>query len=171
MSETLSASIPTALERRITAVLQALCDRELKIATAESCTGGLLASVLTDVEGLGHAFERSFVTYTDEAKSDCLDVPADLIRREGAVSQAVAIAMAKGCLTRSMADLALSATGFAGPAGEEDEEGLVYLALAGRDGTVSCTEHHFGAVGRGAVRIAALTSAMDLIEAWLKDQV
>lgn len=165
MIETLTASIPTALERRITALLQTLCDRDLTVATAESCTGGLVASVLTDVEGLGHAFERGFVTYTDRSKTEQLGVPASLIETHGVVSAEVAAAMAKGCLDRSGADLAVSVTGFAGPAGEDDEEGLVHLAAAAHDGRLLASEHHFGAVGRGAVRLRSLDACVSLLEA------
>ena len=168
MTETLSGSLPTPLERRITAVLQALCDRGLTIATAESCTGGLLASVLTDVDGLGHAFERGFVTYTEAAKTQDLAVPPDLLARCSAVSAEVAAAMARGALSRSGSDVALAITGYAGPAGPDDEEGRVYLALVDRRGASLGTEHHFGSVGRGAIRLAALEAAMSLAERWLE---
>lgn len=168
MSETLTASIPTPLERRITAVLQTLCDRDWTVATAESCTGGLFASVLTDVDGLGHAFEHGFVTYTDAAKTGDLGVPAELIERCGVVSAGVAEAMARGCLERSTCDLALSVTGFAGPAGDDDEEGLVFLALAARDGRLLTSENHFGALGRGAVRLRSLEAGVSLLEAALE---
>ena len=106
MSETLSASLPSDLEARITRVLQNLCDRGLTIATVESCTGGLIASVLTDVEGCGHAFERGFVTYSEAAKIKDVDVPRALIEARTAVSAEVAQAMALGGLCRSTADLA-----------------------------------------------------------------
>lgn len=168
MSETLSASIPTPLERRITGVLQTLCDRGQTIATAESCTGGLIASVLTDVEGCGHAFERGFVTYTEAAKIQDIEVPPELIAAHTAVSRQVAEAMAEGALRNAEADYALSVTGYAGPGGEGAEEGLVHLALAGRDGQTVAAEHHFGALGRGGVRMKTLEAAVDLLEARLQ---
>lgn len=96
MTETLSDSLPCDVEVLVEGVLKAACDHRVALATAESCTGGLLASVLTDVEGCSHVFERGFVVYTDAAKSDLLGVPADLIVAEGAVSEAVARAMAEG---------------------------------------------------------------------------
>lgn len=165
MSETLTASIPTPLERRITALLQRLCARDLTVATAESCTGGLFASVLSDVDGFGHAFEQGFVTYTEQAKTDQLGVPSRLIEDHGVVSAEVAAAMARGCLDRSGADFALSVTGFAGPGGDEDEEGLVHLAAAARDGRLLASEHHFGSVGRGRVRLRSLDAGVSLLEA------
>lgn len=168
MSETLSASLPSDLEARITRVLQDLCDRDLTIATVESCTGGLIASVLTDVEGCGHAFDRGFVTYSEAAKIKDVDVPRALIEAHTAVSAEVAQAMALGGLYRSTADLALSVTGYAGPGGDDAEEGLVHLALARREGGVVCTERHFGAIGRGGVRLATLEAAVDLVESALK---
>ncbi|MEG1030176.1 MAG: CinA family protein, partial [Brevundimonas sp.] len=96
MTETLSDSLPCDVEVLVEGVLKAACDHRVALATAESCTGGLLASVLTDVEGCSHVFERGFVVYTDAAKSDLLGVSADLIAAEGAVSEAVARAMAEG---------------------------------------------------------------------------
>ncbi|MDB5421143.1 MAG: damage-inducible protein CinA [Brevundimonas sp.] len=164
MAETLSASIPTALENRVTLLLQVLCERQLTVATAESCTGGLIASVLTDVDGLGHAFERGFVTYSEAAKIADLGVPADLISDKTAVSAEVAAAMARGALARSGSDLALSVTGYAGPAGPDDEEGLVFLCLVGRQGEMGASEHHFGPLGRGGVRLQSLEAAIALLE-------
>ena len=167
MTETLNAALPTPLEDRIAAVLKTLCDRDMTIATAESCTGGLFASILTDVEGAGHAFERGFVTYTEAAKIQDLEVPPELIAAHTAVSAEVAEAMARGALARSQADLALSVTGYAGPGGEDDEEGLVHLALADREGGVTAAEHHFGPLGRGEVRLKTLDAGVALIEARL----
>lgn len=167
MTETLSSDIPGALEEAIHRLLRKACDADLKLATAESCTGGLLASLLTDVQGCSHAFERGFVTYTEEAKREMLGVPADLLEKHGAVSEPVARAMAEGALARSGADIAVSITGFAGPT-RQGEEGLVHLACAriGRD-----TIHraaHYGAVGRGGVRIEALKTATEMIEEMLE---
>ena len=144
--------------------MRRLCDKGLTIATAESCTGGMLAALLTDIEGAGHGFERGFVTYTKEAKSDLLGIPADLLEHNDAVSETVARAMAEGALARSEADLALGVTGFAGPAGEGREEGLVHFALARRSGKTVHREAHFGPIGRGPVRVQSLKTMLEMLE-------
>ena len=167
MTETLSATLPDDVEAMVQRVLQTACDRDLTLATAESCTGGLLASVLTDVEGASHAFERGFVVYTDQAKSDLLGISAELIEREGAVSCAVALAMANGGIARSASDICLAITGFSGPAGPGEETGLVHFACLRRGGDTWHREQHFGDIGRGATRIACLRTALEMIEAEL----
>lgn len=139
----------------------------MRLASAESCTGGLLASVLTDVEGMSHAFERGFVVYTDNAKSQLLGVSADLIDREGAVSRPVAIAMAEGGIARSDADICLAVTGFSGPGRPDDEPGLVHFACQRRGSDVQHREEHFGDIGRGETRIACLRVALEMIGAEL----
>ena len=144
--------------------MRRLCDKDLTIATAESCTGGMLAALLTDIEGAGHGFERGFVTYTKEAKSDLLGIPRDLLEDNDAVSETVARAMAEGALARSEADLALGVTGFAGPAGEGREEGLVHFALACREGETMHREAHFGSIGRGPVRVHSLKTMLEMLE-------
>lgn len=169
MTETLSPTLPPEVEDKVHRVLKAACDLDVTLATAESCTGGLFASLLTDVDGCGHAFERGFVSYTDQAKSELLDVSPQLIRRYGAVSEPVARAMAEGALARSAADIALAVTGFAGRGGPDDEPGLVYLATARRGGRVEVSKHHFGDVGRGAVRIACLDAGLEMLEAALEE--
>jgi nicotinamide-nucleotide amidase len=163
MTETLSDALPTEVERLVERVLAAACDRDLRLATAESCTGGLLASVLTDVEGRSHAFERGFVTYTDEAKHEQLGVPKDVLASHGAVSEPVARLMAAGAVDHSRADVAVSVTGFAGSAGADDEPGLVHFAVADRKGNVRHEEHHFGDVGRGPVRLACLKVGLRML--------
>lgn len=164
MTDTLTEAVPTAIEELAERVLDAACQRELKLVTAESCTGGLLASLLTDVSGKGHAFERGFVTYSDAAKREMLGVDAALLESSGAVSEPVARAMAEGALARSVGDLAVSVTGFAGPAGGGDEEGLVHFALACRGGETRHRCAHFGAVGRGEVRNGSLRVALEMLE-------
>ena len=134
------------------------------IATAESCTGGLLASLLTDQDGFGRCFDRGFVTYTDEAKSDLLGIEAIEIARHGAVSAEIAAAMARGALARSQAGLAVAITGFAGPAGPGDEAGLVHLACLPRGGPLIGRECHFGPLGRERVRNLAVARALEMIE-------
>jgi nicotinamide-nucleotide amidase len=163
-AETLHESVPNSLEDKACAVLEKAHRKQRMLATAESCTGGLLAALLTDVRGRGHVFERGFVTYSEQAKSDLLGIPLDTIKRCNAVSKTVALAMANGALGRSDADVALSITGFAGPGGPEDEEGLVHFACASRHGEPCHREEHFGAIGRAGVRIAALEVALSMMD-------
>ena len=164
MSETLGPALPAELDRKAERLMKRLCDLDLTVATAESCTGGLFASLLTDIEGAGHGFERGFVTYDERAKQEMLGLPPDLTERNSAVTAAVARIMAEGALQNSNADIALSVTGFAGPAGEDQEEGLVHFACARRDGDNCHREEHFGAIGRGGVRIAALEVALAMMD-------
>jgi nicotinamide-nucleotide amidase len=154
-----------ALEKRAAFVLAKTQGKKLRIAAAESCTGGAFAALLTDVEGFSHIFERGYVVYTAEAKRECLGVDARLIKDKGAVSKEVAVEMARGALIGSQADIAIAITGNAGPAGPDDEEGLVHIAAATRDGRCISQEHHFGPIGRARVRIRTLDAALDLLEA------
>lgn len=135
----------------------------LKLATAESCTGGLLASLCTDIEGLGSVFERGFVTYSVEAKQELLGIERSLIERHGVVSAQVAAAMVEGALANSKADLAVAITGFAGPAGKGDEPGLVHLAARCRNGVGCAREAHYGEAGRDRVRLLAANAALEMI--------
>ena len=164
MAETLDPALPPEVQELADEVLELADARELKLATAESCTGGLLAALLTDVEGRGHVFERGFVVYSKQAKCDLLGLDRAMVDGCGAVSEPVAVAMAQGALRRSEAQIALSITGFAGPAGPDDEEGLVHLACARGDGATCHREEHFGAIGRQGVRIAALEAALKMLE-------
>ena len=164
MSETLEPALPDQLDEQAERLMRRLCDKNLKVATAESCTGGMLAALLTDIEGAGHGFERGFVTYTKEAKSELLGIPRDLLDNNNAVSEIVARAMAEGALERSQADFAVGVTGFAGPAGDGCEEGLVHFALARRGGETVHREEHFGAIGRGPVRVRSLRSMLKMLE-------
>lgn len=141
-----------------------LCEKGWTVATAESCTGGMLAALLTDIEGAGHGFDRGFVTYTKAAKADLLGIEDDLLECNDAVSEPVARAMAEGALSRSKAEVALGVTGFAGRAGDGCEEGLVHFALASRTGRPQHRVEHFGAIGRGPVRIKALHVMLDMLE-------
>jgi nicotinamide-nucleotide amidase len=164
VSETLEAALPAELDRQAEQLMHRVCDAKFKVATAESCTGGLLASLLTDIEGAGHGFDRGFVTYEDKAKQEMLGLTPDMTERNGAVTAAVARAMAEGALQNSHADIALSVTGFAGPAGPGQEEGLVHLGCARRGKDTILREEHFGAIGRGPVRIAALRVLLEMLE-------
>lgn len=164
MAETLSTDLPDGLEDAITRLLQRVCDAELRLATAESCTGGMVASLLTDVTGCGHAFERGFVAYTNEAKREMLGVSDEMLAAHGAVSEPVARAMAEGALARSEADIAFSVTGFAGPTGGKGEEGLVHFACARRGRETRHRQERYGPIGRGGVRIACVRAAVEMME-------
>ena len=164
MAETLDPALPPEVQDRADKVLELACDKELMLATAESCTGGLLAALLTDVPGCSHAFERGFVVYTHMAKAQMLDIDLDRIETLGAVSKEIAIEMAHGALRRSEADVALSITGFAGPGKAGEEEGMVHFACARRNGPTTHRCERFGAIGRQGVRIASLETALEMIE-------
>lgn len=141
-----------------------LLERGLTVATAESCTGGLVAARLTDVPGISAAFREGFVTYSDEAKARTLGVPTETLERQGAVSRETALAMADGARERAGADLAVALTGIAGPGGGTPEKpvGLVWLAVAGL-GAPEALERRFPARGRGWVRRWAAATALDLL--------
>jgi nicotinamide-nucleotide amidase len=136
----------------------------LMLATAESCTGGLIAGALTEIAGSSSVVERGFVTYSNEAKTELLSVPAELIDRLGAVSAEVAKAMAVGAVGHSRADLAVAVTGIAGPGGETPGKpvGLVYFGIARRGGTVRHERHVFPG-DRSEVRLAAVRAALALL--------
>ena len=163
-AETLDPVLPNKVQDRAERVLRTADEQELRLATAESCTGGLLAGLLTDVKGLGHVFDRGFVVYAKQAKCDLLGIAREKVDACGAVSEPVAREMAQGALRRSNADVAVSITGFAGPGGPDDEEGLVHFACARRDGETCHREEHFGAIGRDGVRIAALDVGLQMLE-------
>ncbi|WP_181702824.1 CinA family protein [Chthonobacter albigriseus] len=151
---------------RATALLDAARRAGLKIATAESCTGGLIAALLTEIPGSSDVLDRGFVTYSNEAKAEMIGVPPDLIAQHGAVSEPVARAMAIGALSRSHADLVVSVTGIAGPGGGTDRKpvGLVHFALAVRRGDLSHLERRFGDLGRAGIRLASVEQALALLE-------
>ncbi|MFC3226199.1 CinA family protein [Marinibaculum pumilum] len=167
-TETLSPALPDDLEQAALDVLRRADAGGLKLATAESCTGGLLASLLTDIDGYGHVFERGFVTYGDRAKCDLLGLAQKQIDDCGAVSREVAVAMAEGAVQRSAAELAVAITGFAGPAGDGDEEGRVHLACARKGVPTVHREAHFGACGRGAIRLRAVRAALEMLQSALR---
>jgi nicotinamide-nucleotide amidase len=159
-TETLSPLLPDETEEATRRLLQKASERDLRLATAESCTGGMLASLLTDVQGVAHAFERGFVTYTNEAKNEMLGVPMDLIEEKGAVSREVAIAMAEGAVERSRANIAVSVTGFADSG---DEPGLVHFGCARAGRVTAHREEHFGPGGRGATRVKCMKVAVEMM--------
>jgi nicotinamide-nucleotide amidase len=141
----------------------------LRIATAESCTGGMIAAALTDIAGSSDVFERGFVTYSNDAKQELIEVPRAIIERHGAVSAETAAAMATGTLAHSHADIALSVTGVAGPGGGSKEKpvGLVWFGVARRGQPARTVQERF--VGdRAAVRRAAVDRALSLLSEALK---
>ena len=146
-------------------VLEACKAKGLMLATAESCTGGLVAATLVDIPGSSAVVERGFVTYSNAAKAELIGVPMGLIDHYGAVSEPVAVTMATGALQRSNAQIAVAITGVAGPGGGTDAkpEGLVHFACAG---TGQPTEHariEFGPIGRTEVRHASVKQAFEMV--------
>ena len=140
-------------------------ERNLRIVTAESCTGGLIAALLTEIPGSSDVVERGFVTYSNEAKEEMLGVPEDLLRDHGAVSEPVCRAMALGALKNSRAELSVAVTGIAGPGGGTPQKpvGLVYVAVARCQGDVAVQECRFGDIGRDQVRLATVEKALKLL--------
>jgi nicotinamide-nucleotide amidase len=153
------------LQARAKRLLALYRRRGLRLATAESCTGGLVAAVLTAIAGSSDVFECSFVTYSNEAKQKLLGVNAAIIARHGAVSGETAAAMAKAALKRSGADCAVSVTGIAGPSGGSKQKpvGLVHFAAASRTGKMLARRCLFGNVGRSRVRELSALEALALL--------
>ena len=159
-TETLSPVLPDEVEEATRRLLDKACERDISFATAESCTGGMLASLLTDVQGVAHAFDRGFVTYSSASKTELLGVPPQLIEDKGAVSREVALAMAEGALQRSRANVTIAVTGFAD---KGDEPGLVHFACARAGRRTAHREEHFGPIGRGATRIQCMRVAVEMM--------
>jgi nicotinamide-nucleotide amidase len=157
--------LPPDLTAEAAGLLDDFRRRGLKIATAESCTGGLVAALLTEIAGSSDVVERGMVTYSNAAKHELLGVPEAMLATHGAVSEPVARAMAEGALARSHADVAVSITGVAGPGGGSASKptGLVHIAAARRGGTVLHRECRFGDIGRAAVRLASVRAALQLL--------
>lgn len=170
MAEALDPILPSDIDDLRRAVLETARDRALTLATAEGCTGGLLASLLTDIPGCSHVFERGFVVYADEAKMEMLGVPAGLLVHGGAVSQPTAIAMAEGAIARSRADVAVSITGWAEEVGDPERPGgLVHFACARRGGYTHHRKAQFGDVGRAELRVACLRVALKMLRQAVTD--
>jgi nicotinamide-nucleotide amidase len=157
---------------RAEALIETCKARGLTLATAESCTGGLVASLLTEVAGSSAVVDRGFVTYSNAAKAEMLGVPPDLIAAEGAVSEPVARAMAEGARERAGAALAVSITGIAGPGGATPTKpvGLVHFGLAAAGRATTHRRREFGDLGRAEVRWRAVDEALSMLEAALRDQ-
>jgi len=155
------------LRAAATAVLDAARARGLKIATAESCTGGLVAGALTEIAGSSDVLDRGFVTYSNTAKQQMLGVPADILREHGAVSRPTAEAMARGALGKGGADIVVAITGVAGPGGGSPDKpvGLVHFAAASRSGALTHAEMRYGDIGRGEVRRKSVLQALAMLKA------
>src|SRR5947209_2998807 len=170
LSETLEPALPDHLDEQAERLMHQLCDAGLTVTTAESCTGGMLAALLTDIEGAGGGFDRGFVAYSRDAKTELLGIAPDVLDNNDAVSEVVARAMAEGALKRSAAAVALGVTGFAGPGAPGQEEGLVHFALARRGQPTLHREAHFGPVGRGVIRVKSLETMLDMLEPCLDQE-
>jgi nicotinamide-nucleotide amidase len=154
------------LRAAATAVLDACRARGLKVATAESCTGGLVAGALTDIAGSSDVLDRGFVTYSNEAKQQMLGVPAGTLQAHGAVSRQTAEAMARGALDHAKADIVVAITGIAGPGGGSADKpvGLVHFAAASRGGKLTHTEKRYGDIGRIDVRRKSVLQALMMLK-------
>ena len=152
-------------EAAATALLDLCKSKKLMVATAESCTGGLVAGALTDIAGSSAVVDRGFVTYTNAAKHQMLGVPNETLQHHGAVSRETAEAMVRGALGHANADLAVSITGIAGPGGGTADKpvGLVHFAAASRGGNLIHRERRFGDIGRGAVRRLSVLEALAIL--------
>ena len=157
--------IDDALRETATRVLDLFRARGLKLATAESCTGGLVAATLTEIAGSSDVVDCGFVTYSNEAKQNLLGVPAATLKRHGAVSGETATAMAAGALKNSQADVAVAITGIAGPGGGSKQKpvGLVHFAAASRDGRRIASSRRYGKIGRRRVRQRSVAEAFELL--------
>lgn len=146
-------------------VIDRLRRRGWRLATAESCTGGLIAAAITEIPGSSDVFDRGFVTYSNEAKQEMIAVRAETLANYGAVSRETAMEMATGAITASRADVAVSVTGIAGPGGGSFEKpvGLVHLAVAMRGGIVHSHQFRFGSIGRRRVRAATVRASLSLL--------
>lgn len=156
---------PRSLIHLAELVLADCQEQQVMLATAESCTGGLIAACLTEVAGSSAVVERGFVTYSNEAKRDLLGVPGDLIADMGAVSEPVARAMAEGAIANSRAQVAVSVTGVAGPGGGTPMKpvGLVHFGAAREGRSIRHEVHRFGNIGREQIRLKAVESALSLV--------
>ena len=161
----MNSLFPLEIETLARLLLEEARGRGWRIVTAESCTGGLVAGALTDIAGSSDVVERGFVTYSNRAKSELLDIPDDLIADCGAVSEPVARAMAEGALARSNAHLSVAITGVAGPGGGSPMKpvGTVHFATAAANGGIRHREERFGELGRTGIRLASVQVALEMM--------
>ncbi len=148
------------------AVLDACRARKLKVATAESCTGGLVAGALTEIAGSSDVVDRGFVTYSNEAKQQMLGVASETLRDHGAVSRQTVEEMARGAIAHSNAQISVAITGVAGPGGGSADKpvGLVHFAAASRGGALTHQEIRYGDIGRSAVREKSVLQALAMLQ-------
>lgn len=158
---------PADIEAQAAEIIAAYRDRGWMIATAESCTGGLIAGALTEIAGSSAVVDRGFVTYTNQAKMDLIGVSMTTLEVFGAVSKETALQMAHGALMRSGAEVAVAVTGIAGPGGGSAEKpiGLVHLALKTRSGLIDHREMRYGEIGRDQVRLGTVRTALEMLTA------
>ncbi|RCW24885.1 nicotinamide-nucleotide amidase [Ciceribacter lividus] len=156
---------PPEIEALASRIVSEFTQRNLKVATAESCTGGLIAGTLTEISGSSAVVDRGFVTYSNRAKVEMLGVDKAVLDSFGAVSRETALQMAAGALRHSGADLAVAVTGVAGPTGGSAEKpvGLVHIAARRRDGRVIHREMRYGDLGRAEIRLATVRTALQML--------
>lgn len=157
--------LPQDIEAIAEAVIRRAEAKGLMIATAESCTGGLVSGALTAIAGSSAVLDRGFVTYSNEAKVEMLGVDSELLASFGAVSESTARAMAEGAVARSRASIAVSVTGIAGPGGGSPQKplGLVHFAAHGPNGQTVHLEKRFGDIGRDAIRLESVRTALAML--------
>lgn len=156
---------PPDIEALAARIITSFAERGLTVATAESCTGGLIVGALTEIAGSSAVVDRSFITYSNRAKMDLLGVTSATLAGFGAVSREIALQMVAGALTRSGADLAVAVTGIAGPGGGSDEKpvGLVHIAARSRSGILLHKEMRYGDLGREGIRLATVRTALEML--------
>jgi nicotinamide-nucleotide amidase len=156
---------PPDIEATAAEIIALYAAKGLMVATAESCTGGLIAGALTEIAGSSAVVDRGFVTYSNQAKMELIGVSAATLETYGAVSRETALQMAHGALFRSRADVAVAVTGIAGPGGGSADKpvGLVHLAVKARSGFVQHREMRYGEIGRDQVRLATVRTALGLL--------
>jgi nicotinamide-nucleotide amidase len=159
------SQFPTEILTLATKVIELNACRRTRIATAESCTGGLIGAALTEIAGSSAVVDRGFITYSNDAKMDMLGVTAETLQQFGAVSRETALQMAKGALIRCNAHLSVAVTGIAGPGGATPGKpvGLVHLCAVHGDGRLIHREMQYGDIGRTEVRLATVTTALQLL--------
>ena len=155
---------PEDIEETARRIVADFTEKKLLIATAESCTAGLIAGAITEIAGSSNVFDRGFVTYSNEAKREMIGVANATLKAHGAVSRPTALEMAQGAIGNSGANIAIAVTGIAGPGGgtEEKPVGLVHLA-ARKDGKSIHREMRYGDIGRSAVRLATVRTALEML--------
>lgn len=156
---------PRDIEEAASGIVADFTARKLMIATAESCTAGLIAGAITEIAGSSNVFERGFITYSNEAKQQMIGVSSETLKAHGAVSRPTAIEMAEGAISNSAATISVAVTGIAGPGGGSDEKpvGLVHLAAARKGHETLHREMRYGDIGRSEVRLATVRTALEML--------